>query len=199
MARPRTFDEDNVLSGAMHCFRRTGFRNASVKDLEKATGLTSGSLYNAYGDKDGLFRAAFRHYLSTVVLPRMEAFAGEDRGLADLEQLYLSLFEQPYADGFGCLVVNSSVEFGGGPSVAQDGVREGLDAVGKAIRTVIARHLSSNLAEPATQRLMLIYQGLLVASRAGRAGPDVASAIRAEFDILRSLSTPPSNPGEQPC
>lgn len=190
MARPRSFDEAAVLSDAMHCFRALGFRNASVKDLEAATGLTSGSLYNAYGDKDGLFRAAFAHYLATVMLPRMDAFAHSDASLDDLEQIYLSLFEMPYADGFGCLVVNSAVEFGAQPSIATPGVKAGLDAVESAIRSVLGRHLPNDAVEDDTQLLMLLYQGLLVASRAGRASDAVAGAVRAEFRRLRHHSTP---------
>lgn len=188
MARPRTFDEDAVLGAAMHCFRAIGYAGASVKDLEKATGLSSGSLYNAYGDKDGLFRAAFAHYLRTVVIPRMDQFAGSAASLDDLEQLYLSLFEMPYADGFGCLVVNSAVEFGGRPSIAADGVTLGLDAVERAVRATLARNLPAELVETHTQRLMLIYQGLLVASRAGRAGPAVAASIADAFATLHSLA-----------
>lgn len=189
MARPRAFDEDKVLDAAMHCFRAIGFRNASIRDLERATGLTSGSLYNAYGDKDGLFRAAFDRYLRIVVLPRMQAFAGAGKTLDDLEQLYLSLFEMPYADGFGCLVVNSAVEFGSAPSVASDGVTLGLDTVEGAIRSVLSRELPAGSAEANTNRLMLIYQGLLVASRAGRADAAVAAAISEEFRHLRTLAS----------
>ena len=67
MARPRSFDEDTVLRGAMHAFRRTGFAAASVKELEEATGLSAGSIYNRFGDKHGLFDAAFAHYLQAVL------------------------------------------------------------------------------------------------------------------------------------
>ena len=190
MARPRTFNEDKVLSAAMHCFRSAGFRNASVKDLEHATGLTSGSLYNAYGDKDGLFRAALDHYLKTVVLPRVSVFAGDHAGLDDLELLYLSLFELPYADGFGCLVVNSAVEFGTDRSVVSDGIARGLDAVEAGIRSVLGRCLPAAGVDTAVSRLMLIYQGLLVASRAGRADAAVAAAIIEEFRALRAKSKP---------
>jgi AcrR family transcriptional regulator len=188
MARPRAFNEEAVLTGAMHCFRAVGFQNASIKVLEAATGLTSGSLYNTYGDKEGLFRAALKHYLKAVVLPRLADFADARSGLDDLERLYLSIFELPYADGRGCLVTNSAVEFGATLSIASEGVTIGLDAVEAGIRSVMARSLPAEHVDASTMRLVLIYQGLLVLSRAGRAGPEVSAAISDEFRRLRSLA-----------
>ena len=59
MGRPRQYDEETVLAGAMHAFRERGYAGASIKDLEQATGLTAGSIYHGYRDKAGLFAAAF--------------------------------------------------------------------------------------------------------------------------------------------
>jgi TetR/AcrR family transcriptional regulator, transcriptional repressor for nem operon len=67
MARSREFDQDAVLTGAMEAFRRSGFGAVSIKDLESETGLKAGSIYNSFGDKAGLFRAAFDHYLEHVL------------------------------------------------------------------------------------------------------------------------------------
>ena len=58
MGRTRTFDRDAVLFAAANAFRRRGYRDVSIAELEKATGLVSGSIYNAFGDKAGLFRAS---------------------------------------------------------------------------------------------------------------------------------------------
>ena len=56
MGRSREFDESAVLTGAMHAFRRKGYAAVSIKDLEEATGLKGGSIYNSYGDKGGLLQ-----------------------------------------------------------------------------------------------------------------------------------------------
>ncbi len=191
MARPRTYDADAVLNGAMHCFRANGFHSASIKDLEAATGLTSGSLYNAYGDKEGLFRAAMTHYLKTIIAPRLAEHAGPDADLDRLERLYLSILDLPYADGNGCLVINSAVEFGADPSIASETVAVALDGIEHAIGAVLRRCILAEHVPASTMRLVLIYQGLLMASRAGRAGPPVAAAITDEFHRLRQLANPP--------
>ena len=49
MGRPRSFDENAALTGAMEVFRRKGYVAVSIRDLEEATGLKAGSIYNSYG------------------------------------------------------------------------------------------------------------------------------------------------------
>ena len=49
MARPRNFDEDDVVAKAADIFGRLGFNAASIDDLLGATGLQRGSLYKAFG------------------------------------------------------------------------------------------------------------------------------------------------------
>ncbi|KJE23819.1 transcriptional regulator, TetR family [Frankia torreyi] len=50
MARPRTFDEDQVVCAARDQFWATGYTATSLDDLTAATGLGRGSLYGAFGD-----------------------------------------------------------------------------------------------------------------------------------------------------
>lgn len=186
MARPRSFDSDMVLSAAMHRFRRMGYERVSIKDLEEATGLTSGSLYNSFGSKDGLFRAALDHYVETVVRGRIRAFAGAAATLDDLEQLFLSLWEMPQADGFGCLVTNSAVEFGpNAPAFAADKVAEGLAIAGEGIRSVLVRELGGEEGGREAAQLALVYHGILVLARAGTLAIEHRQAVQITFDRLR--------------
>lgn len=46
----------------MNVFWDRGFHGTSLPDLIEGTGLSRGSLYKAFGDKKGLFLAAFDHY-----------------------------------------------------------------------------------------------------------------------------------------
>jgi TetR/AcrR family transcriptional regulator, transcriptional repressor for nem operon len=46
MSRPKTYDEEKLLRAAMQTFRERGYGGTSIKDLEQATGLRSGSLYH---------------------------------------------------------------------------------------------------------------------------------------------------------
>lgn len=189
MARPRSFDHDRILASAMHCFRRLGYERASIKDLEKATGLTSGSLYNTFGSKDGLFAAALDHYIGTVIAARTSGFAGPAAGLADLEKLFLSLWEMPQADGFGCLITNSAVEFGAdAPAFATEKIAKGLETADRGIRSVLMRVLGDERGMAEADNLAMIYHGSLVLSRAGQLSDAHRAAIRATFRRLRAMT-----------
>ena len=58
MARPRTFDETQVLEGAVALFRERGYEGASVPEITERLGICRQSLYNAFGDKHAMFREA---------------------------------------------------------------------------------------------------------------------------------------------
>lgn len=60
--RPRAFIEQDVLDAAMLVFWRHGYEASSIARLRAATGLSSASLYGAFGSKEGLFERAVEHY-----------------------------------------------------------------------------------------------------------------------------------------
>ena len=190
MGRPREYDEDAVLAGAMRAFRQKGYAATSIKDLEAATGLTGGSIYNSYGDKAGLFEAAFSHYLGAVLCRRIADHAPEAAGLAGLRQLFLSLLGEPNGEAFGCLITNTAIEFGGDGGTVPAGVVEGFSILADtfADRLEAARRagqLGGDI-EPATEaaKLLALYQGILVLIRAGFDKGALASLINDEFDRL---------------
>lgn len=187
MARTREYDENTVLTGAMHAFRRQGFATISIRDLEAATGLKAGSLYNSFGDKAGLFQAALAHYNRTVLDRRIAEHAKEAAGLAGLRALFLSLLHEPRNEAFGCLITNAAIEFG---REAPPGVGEGLGILRElfAARLASAKaagRLRSGLDEQlGAQRLLALYQGILVLVRAGHDKAELARMIDSDFDAM---------------
>lgn len=60
--RPRSFCTDTALDRAMTVFWRKGYEGASLHDLTEAMGINPPSLYAAFGNKEGLFRAVLERY-----------------------------------------------------------------------------------------------------------------------------------------
>jgi AcrR family transcriptional regulator len=60
--RPRNFCTETVLDRAMNVFWRKGYEGASLADLTEAMGINPPSLYAAFGNKEGLFRAVLERY-----------------------------------------------------------------------------------------------------------------------------------------
>jgi TetR/AcrR family transcriptional repressor of nem operon len=191
MGRTRSYDEDTVLRGAMQAFRSKGYQAVSVRDLEDATGLKMGSIYNSFGDKAGLFDAAFAHYNRTVLRGRLDRHAPAARGLAGLRELFLSLLDEPRGESFGCLITNAAVEFGAG-SGSHPLVSEGLRILSTAFaeRLTAARRdrLLRADVDPvrASARLLALYQGVLVLIRAGHDRAALTQLIDDEFDGLEN-------------
>ncbi|MDQ8046935.1 MAG: TetR/AcrR family transcriptional regulator [Solirubrobacteraceae bacterium] len=78
MARPREFDEEQVLTAARDAFWSKGFAGTSVSDLTEATGLGKGSLYGAFGDKEQLFTRVFGDYCTRACAVADDQLAGPD-------------------------------------------------------------------------------------------------------------------------
>ena len=111
MARPREFDERAVLAAAVQCFWTSGYEATSVRDLVERTGITSASLYNAFGDKRALYARALDHYVEISIsdrmrrcekLPPREAIAS-----FFAEILKRSLDDKQHK---GCMLVNAALD-----------------------------------------------------------------------------------------
>jgi TetR/AcrR family transcriptional regulator, transcriptional repressor for nem operon len=105
--RPRAFDEAEFLNGAIALFSASGFSGVGVSELTKATGLTVGSVYKAYHDKEGVFVKALEHYIAmreahiATILEKAENARAKIEGLF---RLYVDLSKG--RDGkLGCLIV----------------------------------------------------------------------------------------------
>lgn len=61
MARAQ-FDRDQVLDDSVALFWRHGFNGTSMQQVKAATGLKPGSLYLAFGSKEGLYKEALKRY-----------------------------------------------------------------------------------------------------------------------------------------
>jgi AcrR family transcriptional regulator len=60
--RPREFDRDEALRAAALLFWKHGFSGTSTRGLSTALGISSSSLYAAFGSKSDLFNEAVRTY-----------------------------------------------------------------------------------------------------------------------------------------
>ncbi|WP_130176292.1 TetR/AcrR family transcriptional regulator [Cryobacterium sp. SO1] len=119
--RPRTFVEEEVLDAAMQVFWRHGYEASSIAQLRAATGLSSASLYGAFGSKEGLFERAIEHYIAGP--GRVSELVGDLR-LGPLDALGRMIhgtieMQSDLAHPGGCLVaLSATVGAGGDDDVA---------------------------------------------------------------------------------
>jgi TetR/AcrR family transcriptional regulator, transcriptional repressor for nem operon len=115
MARPRTFDEADVVAAARDEFWSRGYAATSMDDLTTATGLGRGSLYGAFGDKHTLFLRALDGYC-TAAIDEVRAELREPglRAYDRLARHIRSTAASVAADSRrGCLMARSAAELAG--------------------------------------------------------------------------------------
>ncbi|ASQ97558.1 TetR/AcrR family transcriptional regulator [Streptomyces sp. 11-1-2] len=62
IGRPRGFDADEALERAMLVFWKHGYEGASTANLTNAMGISTTSMYAAFGNKEKLFRKVLERY-----------------------------------------------------------------------------------------------------------------------------------------
>ena len=191
MSRPRSYDESSVLKGAAQAFRRDGYQRVSIRDLEDATGLKAGSIYNSFGDKAGLFDAAFEHYNKTVLCGRIDRFSSSAAGIAGLRDLFISLMHEPNGESYGCLITNSAVELGDDDDAYRH-VRFGMEMLFKVFAERLRAAQQDGTLRAGTDpalaamKLLALYQGLLVLVRAGQDKHTLERLVAAEFQQMEA-------------
>ena len=109
MARPREFDSDAALDGAIDVFREYGFEGSSAQMLVDAMGIGRQSLYAAFGDKWQLYCSAVRRYGLGECTAHFEALRSGARAIDGIDAMLRRVVET--ADR-PCLGVGSIYEFG---------------------------------------------------------------------------------------
>lgn len=115
MARPRGFDDDEVVERAMEAFWTFGYAGTSPGNLAEATGIGKGSLYNAFGSKRDLFDRSLRRY-DQLGTEAAEKYLNEPDTTRECVGAFLHfLVEMDVAQPVrrGCLAVNTAVELAG--------------------------------------------------------------------------------------
>lgn len=106
----KSFDEQEIVGKAMTVFWEKGFEPASMADLIASTGITRGSIYNAFGGKEQLFIQSLKKYDQDhrrALLSHLEAIDDPARALAELfDGLVSDTLADPQKKG--CFLVNTT-------------------------------------------------------------------------------------------
>ncbi|MFJ2178451.1 TetR/AcrR family transcriptional regulator [Streptomyces sp. NPDC087851] len=104
--RPRAFDRDRAVLEAARLFWRRGYSGTSTRALTATLGLSTSSLYAAFGSKAGLFEEAVRTYAERYREIYQQAVAENDVRTVIERILTDSVheFTQPGDTHPGCLI-----------------------------------------------------------------------------------------------
>lgn len=115
MGRPREFDAGSALDQAMEVFWRHGYEGATIAQLTDAMGINPPSLYAAFGNKEGLLKAALDRYSAKRAAWMDEVLsASTARDVAERMLMGIADTQTDPANPPGCLLVQGGLACGTG-------------------------------------------------------------------------------------
>jgi AcrR family transcriptional regulator len=197
--RPPKIDRQNVVTRAMELFWEHGYDGVSYEDVTRATGVSNGSLLNAFGSKERLYNLAIDAYLTGPCSYIEETLSGEDDVFDAFRiMLFRAAHEMSRADQpTGCLVSLGVMSTAGVPEAVRDlmvatrneterlfadRLRQGVER-GQLTKSVDAEKLASYFAA--------LLRGMAVLARDGRPSRDLESIATAAM-----LVWPQTGPSE---
>ncbi|HLU75496.1 MAG TPA: TetR/AcrR family transcriptional regulator [Nonomuraea sp.] len=172
MARTRGFDTEVAVSRAMELFWMRGYEATSLRDLTQHLGIGQGSLYAAFGDKQGLYRAALEHYRANLAAAALRDLEEGADARSAVRALLMERVRIAVEDGGrGCLAVNAACErLPEDPSirrVVRDMQDASQEALAEVLRAGVERGEIAPQHDPHTLAAFLVtfLNGLLVTSK----------------------------------
>jgi len=192
LARPREFEEEEVLDAAIECFWRRGLEATSVRDLAEATGVNQPSLYNAFGDKRELFAQALERYATRSMRERIERLEQKHPPKEAIRAFFRELVARTLSDPDhrGCLIVNSALEVAPHDAELKAVIASYLGEIEAFFCRCLERlkesgSLSTSLEPRDTARLFLgVLLGVRVAARAKPERALLEGMVRPALAIL---------------
>ena len=112
MPRNKTFNQVDIVKDAVNLFWEHGFHQTSIQDLVKNLGINRASLYDTYGDKEGLFKRCLQTYRDDFLSMITETIESKDSAKMGVNALFQWFTEALISDRDkkGCFICNTYAE-----------------------------------------------------------------------------------------
>lgn len=185
MARPKAFNEEEVIDKAVEVFWAKGYEATSMQDLINAMGIQRGSLYATFGSKQQLFLKSLKRYGVVVVKKLLEILESKPSGIESIELFFSQLVEHLLTAGElrSCLVTNSAIERGISDEETKQQVLYLLNAIEKGFYNTLSR--AKKNGELSTDLDLKIVANYLTSSMQGLI---VMGKVCSERSVLTGIS-----------
>jgi TetR/AcrR family transcriptional regulator, copper-responsive repressor len=183
MARPRNFSREGVLERALPVFWKHGFADASLQELEKATGVNKSGLYSEFSGKEELFLESLRFYLDRMQLGLLMV---EPLGWDNVEQ-FLKLGPRTTEGQKGCFAVSSMRELAILPPAAIEMLGQGRAQLKQLIaKNIEAEKPKADVNELASM-VLTFFTGLSMEQNLKSSRAATGRKVDNLMQVLRSL------------
>jgi AcrR family transcriptional regulator len=113
MARPKEFDRDTALLGAIGVFSEHGYDGTATEALVQAMGIGRQSLYDTFGDKWRLYLEAVQRYTADSISDQLRLLNAARSPMDGLRAHINGAVDKVIADPSPrCLGISATCEFG---------------------------------------------------------------------------------------
>ena len=187
IGRPRGFDRDAALEAAMLLFWRKGFAATSMSDLCDAMGISSPSLYAAFGSKEALYLEAVEYYARTIGPPIWDKLAEGATARAGIENLLIAWTEslpKSRATPAGCMALLAAVGDEWPATIVRVVKKVRLEMLGtlrSRLETAVAKgELPASTDIDGLSRFYLsVFQGMAVQAKDGATSAELRAVAAA--------------------
>jgi AcrR family transcriptional regulator len=189
--RPRGFEKDLALEQAMRLFWRHGYDGVSLEQLTTAMGIAAPSLYAAFGNKAGLYRAALDRY-GLLDLSVMQQANTLTEAVYELLTSAIDAITDPARER-GCMVSSGLVAVHPAHQPLADATAARRAAVRDELREAIGRFVTGEQPSSLALYLSAVMTGLSVQARDGVPREDLARVVAEVVGGLASAYPPSFN------
>jgi AcrR family transcriptional regulator len=184
MGRPKKFNRQGVLERALPVFWRHGFADASLHELEQATGVNKSGLYSEFKDKEDLFVQSLRYYLEG--LEKKGLLTAEPLGWNNIER-FLKIGPCTIEGQKGCFAVSSMREFAILPPEAIAIITRSRNQLKQLIGKNIQVERPTMNAEALAELVLTFFTGLSMEHNLRATRPSIVRKINDLMKIVRGL------------
>ncbi|MEX0604082.1 MAG: TetR/AcrR family transcriptional regulator [Marinobacter sp.] len=171
MPRIARYDRQSALDKALVLFWQKGYHNASIKQIEHALDMRPGSIYAAFGSKDGLFLEALSCYAKEsgdYLSSHMAKYPSIIDGLQDyLREIAMACAPGCPLPSRACMLVKTLLESSNTHPAINHQVNQILDAIEHRIGDVLERAKNNGELKPGVDcsRLARLIQAQIIGLR----------------------------------
>jgi AcrR family transcriptional regulator len=197
--RPRAFDRDEALRGAMMVFWDKGYEGASLEELPAAMGdIAPSSFYTAFGSKERLFFEVLDLYARTVGCrpgQALESATTAREGVEEMLREQIDIFCDSSTPR-GCLVILGAVNCAPANKSVEDHMRGYRIQIPDVIRKRLKRGVAEGDVpkgvdlEPLVSLYASIVHGLAMRARDGTTRSKLLAGVTAAMGAWDHLMGP---------
>lgn len=157
------FDRNDVIDKSIQLFWQNGFSASTMQQVVKATGLKPGSIYHAFGNKEGLFREALNGYAQKglkQIRKTLDHAPSVGDGICTIIEKYIR--ESTRKDYCSCFLVKTQLELAAEGNQLYELASAKLGEIEALYESYLEKEFDKDLSRQRATSLMLNIFGMRV-------------------------------------